>query len=130
MTRLRIDNSFLWTWLDDPESAGRIFDDRIARTRWNWQWNRELSIRAIVQWEDTDTDPALTTLTARENLNADLLVTYRVNPWTAVYAGFNTNAANRDVFDLADGTRELRTTDDLRRDASQFFLKMSYLLRF
>jgi hypothetical protein len=129
-TQLRIDNTVLWTTLDDPLAGDRIFTDRILRTRWNWQFTRELSVRAILQYEHTTTDPLLTSLETRENLNADFLVTYRVNPWTAIYAGVNTNGQNIELIDVPGGDRRLQRVDDLRNDAHQFFLKASYLLRF
>jgi hypothetical protein len=129
-TQLRIDNTLLWTTLDDPLGGDRIFTDRILRTRWNWQFTRELSVRAILQYEHTTTDPLLTSLETRENLNADFLVTYRVNPWTAIYAGVNTNGQNVELIHMPGGERRLQRIDDLRNDAHQFFIKASYLLRF
>ena len=129
-TQLRIDNTVLWTTLDDPIAGERVFTDRILRTRWNWQFTRELSIRAIVQYDRTSTSAALTSLEPRENLNADLLVTYRVNPWTAIYAGVNANGQNIELVDAPGGDRRIQRVDGLRSDAHQFFLKASYLLRF
>ena len=128
--QLRIDNTVLWTTLDDPLAGGRIFTDRILRTRWNWQFTRELSVRAILQYDHTTTDPSLTTLETNENLNADLLVTYRANPWTAVYVGANVNGRNIDLVDMPGMERELIRTDGMNRDAHQVFIKVSYLLRF
>ncbi len=129
-TQLRIDNTVIWSRLDDPLTGGRIFNDWILRTRWNWQWSRELSVRAILQYEDRATDSQLTSLLARRNVNADLLLTYRLNPWTAVYAGVNGNAQNIALVEAPDRERELRRTNGLHNDARQFFLKVSYLVRF
>jgi hypothetical protein len=129
-TQLRIDNTVLWTTLAEPGTGGRIFTDRLVRTRWNWQFSRELSARAILQYEHTTADPLLTSLAPRRNLNADLLVTYRVNPWTAVYAGVNANGQNVDLIDLPGGDRRLQRIDGLRNDAHQVFVKLSYLVRF
>lgn len=129
MTRLRIDNTVLRTALDEP-GGGRIFGDLILRTRWNWQFTRELSARAIVQYEDTSVDPDRTSLEPDRNLNADLLITYRINPWTAVYLGANVNGRNVALASLPGEGRELRHTDALRQDTHQVFLKASCLLRF
>lgn len=128
-TRLRIDNTIIWSRLTDPASGGAIFTDGIFRTRWNWQWSRELAVRAIVQYEDTDTDSALTVIEPRRRFNGDLLVSYRLNPWTAVYAGVNANTLNRELEEPADGDRFFVRTSDLRPHGKQFFLKLTYLLR-
>lgn len=127
-SRLRIDNDLIWSRLDDRLDRGRIFSDWIVRTLWNWQWSRELSLRLIVQFERTATDSALTLLTPRRNLNGDLLITYRVNPWTAAYVGVNGNAQNIELVDGPDG-QALRRTAGFRNDARQVFLKLTYLFR-
>lgn len=87
-------------------------------------------MRAILQFEHTTTDPPLTSLETRRNLNADFLVTYRVNPRTAIYAGVNTNGQNVELVSMPGGERRLQRVDDLHADAHQFFLKASHLRRF
>ena len=129
-TRLRVDNSLIWTSLSERSAGAAIFRDLIFRTRVNWQFNRELSVRAIVQYEDTDAWAGLTFLEPRRNLNGDLLLTYRLNPWTALYVGMNVNGQNIELLTQPAGTRTLTRTDSLLRDTHQFFLKGSYLLRF
>ena len=87
-----------------------------------------MSLRAIVQHEDTDTNPQQTVLETRRNWNFDLLFTYRVNAWTAVYAGYNQNQQNLVLEDIA-GTSMLTRSDDLIRDSEQFVIKFSYFFR-
>lgn len=113
---LRLDLTHLFTGLREPSGA-RIFSTHIARAQANWQFTRELSVRAIVQATVVDADRARTRVVERRTVNTDLLVTYRLNPWTAVFAGYNDN-----VDDLLTGA--------LRRDARQAFVKLTYLLRF
>ncbi len=127
LDRLRHDFTYLYTKLDDPNGGGRIFTDRIVRSRWNYQFTRELSLRFITQLEDTDPGP-LTSLKRDENLNFDLLVRYVINPWSALYAGYNTNSSNFALVDTETGPEMVRTRD-LYRDGEQIFLKFSYLLR-
>jgi hypothetical protein len=98
-------------------------------SRWNWQFNRELSFRAIVQYEATLASTELTSLETHKNVNADFLVTYRVNPWTAFYAGFNSNARNLDLIEAPHGNTLVRSPHFVN-DAYQFFVKISYLVRF
>ena len=97
------------------------------RDRWNYQFSREASLRFIVQEEFIDPGP-LTSLTNTKGLNYDLLVRYVLNPWSALYVGYNSNSSNFNLIDTEDGT-ELIRTNDLRRDGEQFFIKFSYLLQ-
>jgi len=127
LDRLRVDTSYLYTELTDHGGAGKIFSNEIVRSRWNYQFTKELSLRFIAQVEDTDPS-ALTSLERDKSLNFDVLVRYVLNPWSALFVGFNSNSSNFNIIDTEDGT-ELVRTHDLRRDGEQFFVKFSYLLR-
>lgn len=126
VTQLTVDTSATFTTLDDEATSSKVFDDVVAQVRLNWQFNRDFSLRAIVQHERTDTNPLQTTISDRENWNYDLLFTYRINPWTAVYLGYNTNRANLEIEDF-DNMRRIIRTDGLQTDSEQFLLKISYL---
>jgi hypothetical protein len=128
MDRLRVDTTYLFTELKDPGAGGKIFDNRILRSRWNYQFTKELSLRVIAQHEQTDATPGLTRLTADESLNLDVLLRYVLNPWSALYVGFNTNSSNFQLVDTENG-REIVSSDDLSRDGRQLFVKFSYLLQ-
>jgi hypothetical protein len=125
--RLRVDTSILSTSLDDREGRGKIFDDRIVRTRWNLQFTKEMSLRVILQHEDTQ-PTALSRLTRDENLNLDVLFRYVLNPYSALYVGYNNNESNLQLVDTPQGTQLVRT-EDLARTGQQFFVKFSYLLQ-
>lgn len=125
--RLRVDTTFLSTSLDDRNGGGSIFDDRIVRTRWNYQFTKEMSLRVIVQHEDTK-PTALSRLTRDESLNLDVLFRYVLNPWSALYVGFNNNESNLQLVETSQGTQLVRT-EDLKRDGQQLFVKFSYLLQ-
>jgi len=101
----------------------------IVRTQWAWQFTREWSIRLIGQYEGTATDSTLTRVTPRRSVNGDVLLTRLINPWTALYVGYNGNAQNVAIDELTDGRRTLRRTDRLAIDAWQVFVKWSHLLR-
>ncbi|MFM1897664.1 MAG: hypothetical protein RLZZ385_2738 [Pseudomonadota bacterium] len=121
--RLRIDNSYVRTELD----GGRVFSNDIFRSSWNYQFTREMSLRFIAQYENTDAG-INTRLTDDENLNFDVLLRYVLNPWSALYFGYNSNSSNFDIVET-EGVREVVTTDDLKRDGSQFFVKFSYMFQ-
>lgn len=127
---VRISGRWLSQSLSDPASTARVFRSDIYRSRLDWQLSRELSLRLIVQYESLGTNPELTALEDRQNLNADFLVTYLVNPWTSIFAGLNSNHQN---LELLPGERfnTLRRTDGgLLNDSKQFFVKASYLFSY
>lgn len=128
LTQLAIGTSLIYTLLENAASGARVLKDAIGRTRLNWQFTRALSLRAIVQYEHTSPNPLETTITDRENWNVDFLLTYRVNPWTAVYFGYNTNRQNIDIVDQG-GVPTLIRTSGLHKDSEQWLLKFSYLMR-
>ena len=96
MSRLRLDQSYLYVDLvtregDAPSGvpAGeRIVTNHILRTRANYQFTRELSLRAILDYEAVSPNQALVRLDPEKRVSLDLLATYLVNPWTAVYVGY------------------------------------------
>ena len=118
------------TQLFDRASGATILNNNILRSRWNWLFNRELSLRFILQYDALLTNPELTALEATKNLNADILLTYLVNPWTALFVGYNGNAQNLELVTTATGADIARPRRRLINDAKQFFVKFSYLFRF
>ena len=124
--RLRVSNTYLDTQLETL-SGTSIFTNRIVRSNWNYQFTREWSLRFIAQYDETDAGPA-TRLVDDENLNFDLLLRYVINPWSALYVGYNTNRSNFDIVDM-EGERELVVANELRNDGDQFFVKFSYLFQ-
>ena len=128
LSQLSIDTTFLYNRFDDEDSGALVVEDFIGRARINWQFSKELSMRTIVQYERTEPNPLETTINDRKNWNVDLLLTYRVNPWTAIYLGYNQNRQNL-LIDENNGTPTLIRTDDLHKDSEQLILKVSYLFR-
>src|SRR5581483_10483546 len=132
VTSLKIDNTYLFDRLRDRATGASIFNNHIFRSKWNWQFNRELSLRLIFQYNTTLANPSLTFLPTSKQFNADFLVTYLVHPGTAVYVGYNSDLQNFDPrLGLAPNTGGiLRTRTGYINDSRQFFVKVSYLFRF
>lgn len=128
-TSVRVDTTYLRTALATRVDVRPIFTSHIVREKVSWQISREWSARAIVQYDRTTTDAALTRLQPRKNVNVDLLLTRLINPWTALYVGFNTNAQNIQLEPTATGARVALRESGLTPDARQLFVKVSYLLR-
>jgi hypothetical protein len=142
LTPLRIDNNYFLTQFQDRVSGANIFTNHIIRSKWNWQFNRELSLRVILQYDSTLANPELTELETAKNVNTDFLFTYLINPWTALFIGYNGNAQNillcegpaqagSDCPGVEPGLSEIvHPRRQFINDAKQFFVKFSYLIRF
>jgi hypothetical protein len=129
LTPLRVENRYLLERLRDRATGVSVFSNHIVRSNWNWQFNRELSLRVILQYDAVLSNSALTSLETARNFNADFLFTYLVNPWTALYIGYNGNFQNIELLTTPTG-RQLARTSGYLNDARQFFVKFSYLVRF
>ena len=130
-SHLRIDNTYLWFRLGDVNRRGVAFNNHIIRSKWNYQFTRELSTRVILQYSAVLANPNFTSLATTKNFNADFLITYLVHPGTAVYVGYNSNLQNLDrTLALAPDGSLARTRNAFINDSRQFFVKISYLFRF
>jgi hypothetical protein len=128
-TALRIDNTYLFGRLLDRSTRSSIYNNHIIRSKWNYQFSRELSARVIFQYEAVLANPAFTSLETTKNFNADFLLTYLVNPWTALYLGYNSNLQNINIVPTPTGSEVVRTNRFIN-DARGLFVKCSYLFRF
>lgn len=140
LTQLRIDNTYLFSRLRTREANQNIFNNHIIRSKWNWQFTRELSLRVILQYNATLTPNSssilasqypFTYLPTTKQFNTDVLITYLVHPGTAVYVGYNTDQQNFDrslaIDPILGG---VHYSNRMINDGRLFFVKVSYLLRF
>jgi hypothetical protein len=127
---LTVESSYLMTRLLDQDTHLNIFNNHILRSKWNYQFTKEFSLRMIGQYTTTISNPFLTTLQTTKSFNADVLFTYMLNPGTAIYAGYNSNLQNLDprLQFTPDGL--LRTRNSFINDGRQVFIKLSYLFRY
>jgi hypothetical protein len=132
ITALKIDNTYLFDRLRDRASGRAVFDNHIIRSKWNWQFNRELSLRVILQYTATLANPQFTFLQTTKQFNADFLITYLLHPGTAIYVGYNSDLQNLDPSLAIDPNSGglARTRNGYMNDSRQFFVKVSYLFRF
>lgn len=130
LTPLRIENTYLLSNLRQHRASAGIFTNHIVRSNWNWQFNRELSLRFIAQYDGLLTNPAGTRLETSKNLNFDFLFTYLLNPGTALFIGYNSNRQNIELLPGEERVEIIRNRDRFINDGRQFFVKFSYLLRF
>ncbi len=129
--KLTIDNTYLLTRLRSLSSGPNIFNNHIIRSKWNYQFTREFSLRFIGQYAAVLANQNLTSLQTTKNFNADLLFTYLLHPGTAVYVGYNSNLQNLDPSLSQDSNGNLlHVPNRFMNDGRQIFVKVSYLFRF
>lgn len=146
---LKIENTYLFERVRPNQSAqlfelsqnaraGRsVFNDHILRSKWNWQFTPQLSLRLILQYNGLlagtpGVGSPYTYLATARQFNADFLITYLVHPGTAIYVGYNSDLQNLNVVPALPGTpgSVTNTARGYMNDSRQFFVKVSYLFRF
>jgi len=133
---LRIDQTYLFSGLavrdrvkERPEigDGTEVFRNHILRSRVNYQFTRELSMRAIVDYAAVFPNATLVDLERRKDVTADVLFTYLLNPGTALYVGYTDRYESFDP--LGAGTT-VPVSAPFRSAGRQVFVKASYLFRF
>jgi len=127
--RLRIDNAYLLEHIRERDSHLTAVTNHIARTKWNYQFTRELSARVILQYTALLSNPLISALSPTKQFNADFLITYLVHPGTAVYVGYNSDLQNIDRRLIPTPTGLLTSPDQFINDGRLVFVKVSYLFR-
>ena len=129
---LKIDNTYIMFRLHSLNGSFGAVNNHILRSKWNYQFTRELSLRFIGEYNTVLANPYFTALQTTKNFNADFLVTYLVHPSTAIYVGYNSNLENLTLPLGTGGSGQLLHAEGgpLLNDRSNFFVKASYLYRF
>jgi hypothetical protein len=137
MSQLQIDNTYIFDRVRHNPIERSVYNNHIIRSKWNYQINRELSVRVIGQYNGLIANPNFSSLTTTKALNFDFLITYLLHPGTAMYIGYNSDIANVDpglcvrVAGVCDpnGNGLLRSQNLFINDGRQLFVKVSYLFR-
>jgi len=135
--RIRVDESYIYNAMKTNSESGlasvpsgtSIFNNHIVRSKANYQFNREMSLRVIVDYNSVLPNSTLVDLDKEKHFGVDALFTYMLNPGTAFYVGYT------DLYDnwRLDPTRSpnlIRTDFPGLNTGRQFFVKLSYLFRF
>ncbi|HKS30137.1 MAG TPA: DUF5916 domain-containing protein [Pyrinomonadaceae bacterium] len=136
-TRMRLDQTYIYSRLGrstDPMvlasfGPASIFNNHILRSKLNYQFTRELSLRAILDYNAVLANSFLVSLDRDKSLTADLLLTYLLNPGTAVYVGYTDGYSNIALAPYTSGL-PVRQRLPVTSTGRQFFVKLSYLLRY
>ena len=133
--RLRLDETYLYgqlktrSGLVTAANGTTIYNNHILRSKANYQFTRELSIRAILDYNGVLPNTSLVSLERSKRISYDLLATYLLHPGTALYVGYTDGYENlrldpsRPPYLQRSGAPDMNT-------GRQVFVKMSYLLRF
>ena len=92
------------------DSEEMLYKQLIARSRFELQANKQLSIRLVVQYNDNG-----------DNWDIDPLLTYRLSPFSMIYFG-----STHDITQL-NGDQPAQKT--WKQTSQQFFMKLQYLFR-
>jgi hypothetical protein len=129
VSALVLDETLLYSRLDSRPGGpgtGAIFTNPILRSRANYQFSREWSLRAIVDYNDISPNTSLVDLQRARHAGLDLLLTWLLHPGTALYVGYSDGYDNQRL----DAGRITTTTGALGSTGRQVFIKTSYLFRF
>ena len=137
-SRIEFKESVTYGWLRRAGSDSTGPYDRPVYTNWilqsklKYQVTRGLSIRAIANYEGLVPNPLLSGEKEARLMLPDVLVTFTVNPWTALHAGYTERFENV-LLQSGVVVPEPRSTDAIRLPTTsvdrQYFIKLSYLLR-
>jgi hypothetical protein len=133
--RLRFDQKYIYSHLRTrpgwqiASATASTYNNHIFRSKANCQFTRELSFRAIVDYNGVLPNASLVTLERKKRVSYDLLLTYLLHPGTALYAGYT------DIYEnlMFDPSRppylRLSGFPDMNT-GRQVFVKLSYAFRF
>ena len=136
--RLQIDNTYILERITNGLVHHAVFNSDIVRSKWNYQFSRELSLRFIAQYNGLLSNPQYSSLQSSKNMNFDVLFTYLVHPGTAVYVGYNSNLLNDPALCLPQPGGQpcdpnnpalLFAPNRYFNNGRQLFVKLSYLIR-
>ncbi len=136
--RLKLSQSYIYSRLAAEEasvpssvsSSRTLFNNHIIRSKMNYQFSRELSLRAIVDYNAVLPNPTLVDIdNSAKRIGTDLLLTYLLHPGTAVYVGYNNTFENVN-YSLLESPAYRYTNTPGTMTGRQFFVKVSYLFRY
>ncbi len=125
--RVRLDETYLYSTL--KAGAATAYTNHIARSKVNYQLTRELSFRAIFDYNGVLPDARMVTLDPTKRIGCDLLMTYLLHPGTALYVGY-TDIYENLLFDPSKPPYLQFANSPTMNTGRQIFAKLTYLFRF
>lgn len=125
--RLQLEEKYIYERLRTERAA--VYTNHILRSKANYQFNREMSLRAIVDYNAVLSNASLVEMDRNKRVTYDFLFTYMVHPGTALYVGYTDIYENLRLNPLRPPYLTLSGRPDLNT-GRQAFVKLSYLFRF
>ena len=101
---------YIHTYQELDVEGGRLFRVHAPEVRFVWQFNARAFVRTILQYTDIERDPSLYNSSVQQqsrDLFTDFLFAYKVNPVTAIYAGYSEIYTGTEAYDLTKTSRSL-----------------------
>lgn len=111
--RLTIESGTSYYSISDQVADTAYFDGYITRTRFQYQFAKELSLRLVAQYNDFS-----------KVWSVDPLLTYRLSPFSVFYAG-----STMDYQDWNDNPNDPHARSEWKLAQRQFFMKLQYLFQ-
>jgi len=108
--RLTIEPTVNYSKSENIDTGEEQYKQFIGRTRFQLQANKELSVRLVVQYNDS-----------WNNWDIDPLIIYRLSPFSVFYMG--------STHDITELTGEPNDRKVWKQTSQQFFMKLQYLFR-
>jgi uncharacterized protein DUF5916 len=131
-SHLRINQDYIFERLGTIPGRGpavpreAVFNNHLLRTKVSYQFTRALSFRTILDYDAVSPNASIVDLERSRHLGLDFLLTYMLNPGTAIFAGYSNQFENLRL----DPSGTHRTASPEFSTGRQFFVKISYMLRF
>jgi hypothetical protein len=135
--RIRFDQMYIYSRLGAragftptrvPASAA-VYNNHLVRWKTNIQFTPALSLRAIIDYNALLSNEALLAEEGYKKITGDVLLTYQLNPGTALYVGY-TNSYENLALDPSEPSGLRRTMLPTVPMGRQIFIKLKYLFRF
>jgi hypothetical protein len=119
-----------------------IFNNHLMRSKLNYQFTRELSLRLILDYDATLANTQLLDLQTNlgsfdggpvppsRQFTTDILFTYLLHPGTAIYVGYNNGLSNLALDRSVTPPQVVYQRAPNNSNSQLFFVKLSYLFRF
>jgi Domain of unknown function (DUF5916) len=149
-SRFRFDETYIFSRLGTRNgstpagflSGQNIFNNHLMRSKVNYQFTRELSLRFILDYDATLANQDLVDLQTNlgsfdggpivptKKLTGDVLFTYLLHPGTAVYVGYTDGYSDLTLHTQPPPSFVTNLGSPTNSTGRLFFVKVSYLFRF
>jgi hypothetical protein len=147
-SRFRFDETYIYSRLGTRNGSTppgfkpgqNIFNNHLMRSKLNYQFTKELSLRLILDYNATIANTQLVDLQTNlgsfnggplapdKRFTTDVLFTYLLHPGTAVYVGYNNGFSDLTLQGIPPTVKVQGAPNN--STTRLFFVKLSYLLRF